>query len=764
MLGLLLLLEISISPQGVTATGPFTLPFRTASYTVTQYYSDGPYPSCVINGTCHPAYDLVPSDTSQIVASAGGRAAGVYVSGADCWKRFVLIHHPDGRETIYAHLSAVDTALPMYGTRGDAEAVLNDGGGTAVNAGQNIGTMGNAGCASGMHLHFEVQVNGAPLDPGAPDNGGSGCTQPSALWTSCHATIASPTDSDGDGIPDATDACQSKAEDINANQDEDGCPDTASTEGLRGDFNGDGFGDLVQLLGDYGGVFYGQPNNTWQLGNLLLPGSGFNFVPGRWRVGDFNGDGRSDLVQLLDDYAGVFYGQTNNTWQLGNLLLPGSGFNFNTGQWRVGDFNGDGASDLIQLLTDYAGAFYGQPGNTWHLGNLLLPGSGFNFVTGEWRVGDFNGDTVSDLIQLLTDYAGVFFGQPNNTWQLGNLLLPGSGFNFDAGQWRVGDFNGDGASDLIQLLTDYAGVFFGQPNNTWQLGNLFLPGSGFNFDAGQWRVGDFNGDGASDLIQLLTDYAGVFYGQPDNTWQLGNLLLPGSGFNFVPGEWRVGDFNGDGASDLIQLLTDYAGVFYGQPGNTWQFGNLLLPGSGFNFAVGQWIGGNYNADADGDSRLDASDNCPIVRNVDQFDADADADGNACDNCPNWANPPQTLPDWPIPLGDSDCDGFPGSIVQPNFAPETYIGTDPTKQCAQTSTRNDEAQPDAWPMDFDDNRRVNGQDILAYNLAFGLSTSGPAIFVPGVGTFERTRFDLSGNGLINGQDILRFNFFFGKVCV
>jgi hypothetical protein len=71
--------------------------------------------------------------------------------------------------------------------------------------------------------------------------------------------------------------------------------------------------------------------------------------------------------------------------------------------------------------------------------------------------------------------------------------------------------------------------------------------------------------------------------------------------------------------------------------------------------------------------------------------------------------------------------------------------------------------DAWPMDFNDNRLVNGQDILAYNLAFGLSTSGPAIFVPGVGTFERTRFDLNGNGIINGQDILRFNFFFGKSC-
>jgi hypothetical protein len=146
------------------------------------------------------------------------------------------------------------------------------------------------------------------------------------------------------------------------------------------------------------------------------------------------------------------------------------------------------------------------------------------------------------------------------------------------------------------------------------------------------------------------------------------------------------------------------------------------------------------------------------------DPDGDLRSTCNDNCPLWSNPSQTLPNWPVPVGDSDCDGFPDTVGQVNLAPEVYIGTNPTRQCAATATANDEnTNPDDWPMDFNDNQRVNGQDFLTFNYVMNQSTAGPPVTVPIIGTFPRVRWDFNGNGLINGQDFLRFNFFINRTC-
>jgi len=63
-------------------------------------------------------------------------------------------------------------------------------------------------------------------------------------------------------------------------------------------------------------------------------------------------------------------------------------------------------------------------------------------------------------------------------------------------------------------------------------------------------------------------------------------------------------------------------------------------------------------DTDGDTVVDAQDNCPTTTNAGQENADADAFGDACDNCPSDANPGQDDSDGD---GTGDlCDNCPGA--------------------------------------------------------------------------------------------------------
>jgi murein DD-endopeptidase MepM/ murein hydrolase activator NlpD len=95
----------------------------------------------------HRGVDLRAAYGQDVAAAAGGR---VIFSGPDGgYGTTVLIAHPDGTRTRYAHLSA---------------ALVREG--DQVGAGALIGRAGSTGRATGPHLHFEVlDAGGRPIDP-----------------------------------------------------------------------------------------------------------------------------------------------------------------------------------------------------------------------------------------------------------------------------------------------------------------------------------------------------------------------------------------------------------------------------------------------------------------------------------------------------------------------------------------------------------------------------------------------------------------------
>lgn len=94
----------------------------------------------------HPGLDIAVATDSYIRASGGGTVVDV---GEDAvYGRFVVIDHGEGYSTLYGHASMNLVSL-----------------GEAVRARQVIALSGSTGRSTGPHLHFEVLVDGEPVDP-----------------------------------------------------------------------------------------------------------------------------------------------------------------------------------------------------------------------------------------------------------------------------------------------------------------------------------------------------------------------------------------------------------------------------------------------------------------------------------------------------------------------------------------------------------------------------------------------------------------------
>jgi murein DD-endopeptidase MepM/ murein hydrolase activator NlpD len=96
-------------------------------------------------GRLHAGIDLASGNGSPVRAVTSGKI--VSAGRESGYGNVIRVRHADGTETVYAHLSRI----LVYGG--------------SVATGQQIGKEGNTGRSTGPHLHFEVRVNGTPVNP-----------------------------------------------------------------------------------------------------------------------------------------------------------------------------------------------------------------------------------------------------------------------------------------------------------------------------------------------------------------------------------------------------------------------------------------------------------------------------------------------------------------------------------------------------------------------------------------------------------------------
>jgi hypothetical protein len=272
------------------------------------------------------------------------------------------------------------------------------------------------------------------------------------------------------------------------------------------DVNGDGYRDVI--VADSGGIEVMPGNGDGTLGTAqVFSASG---ALSSISVADFNGDGRPDVAAANGSSGAVslFMGNGDATFQGERMVFLGGGL---TPLSAVsGDFNGDGAADLIVA---YRSADFTQGGLAVLLGNgdgsfqspvkialpfaLVTQGVG-TATTAALTVADFNGDGKTDVVTAVyglgSNQVAVLLGNGDGTFQAPLMTST----NTAPPVIIVADLNADGLPDLV--LGDCCGLseasyLYGNGDGTFQAEVRFPSGPNPSGIA----AADFNGDGLPDL-------------------------------------------------------------------------------------------------------------------------------------------------------------------------------------------------------------------------------------------------------------------------
>jgi len=131
--------------SGVAFVKPLAHSWISQEFGCTSFSFEPIDPACP-GGHWHSGIDLAAARGTPVMATLPGIAT--VILSATGYGLHVIIDHGGGLSSLYGHLDTVVIVSGAY-----------------VTAGQEIGTVGSTGNATGPHLHFEIRRDGIPEDP-----------------------------------------------------------------------------------------------------------------------------------------------------------------------------------------------------------------------------------------------------------------------------------------------------------------------------------------------------------------------------------------------------------------------------------------------------------------------------------------------------------------------------------------------------------------------------------------------------------------------
>jgi hypothetical protein len=291
---------------------------------------------------------------------------------------------------------------------------------------------------------------------------------------------------------------------------------------------------------------------------------------------DLNGDGIPDLAGTGTNAASVMLGNGDGTFRP-KVNYPVGG---QAQDLAAGDFNGDGRLDLVVSLSDIVSSLSLLTGNGDGTFNapINFPNTGAQEDSPAVVATDLDNDGRLDVVLahaiacfvspcVAARTITVMLGFGDGTFQLPFDIEVGTGMS----RIVVGDFNRDGIKDLgiagdnsqvYTLLGVGNGTFLKQPTITLTADTLFVDGTDID-------IADLNGDTIQDLVVAIPtngSRTAILLGNGDGTFQPGQILTEPR--LRVPQYQVIADFNRDGFLDLaLALANGTEGLFEIRTGN-----------------------------------------------------------------------------------------------------------------------------------------------------------------------------------------------------
>jgi hypothetical protein len=374
-------------------------------------------------------------------------------------------------------------------------------------------------------------------------------------------------------------------------------------------------------------------------------------------AGDADGDGLTDLVVLARHDMGanpsVFGTQVYESLSIAsypNALVWEALHAFES--WSRGGFisdtDADGKRELVVTEPEPGAALvvYESDGDnsyseSWSM--QPLPQSG---TRQSWAVfDDLDGDGRDEIVigGIADPNIIAFESTGDNSYAFS--------WSWDFGSQNVvflvdgGDLDGDGKEEFLAggmkpNSQSHFYVFEAIGDNDVEIVFTFILPNSVDFYTSA-NVADVDGDGRREIVFATGSVVKILENAGDNAW---HEIWTGAGGSIQA--IGAGDHDQDGKDEII-----------------------FRTGPVDNGTTSIWeIDPAYQADMDGDDRVDAIDNCPIDFNPDQQDADLDAVGDACDNCLHGPNPDQG----PAPLGQTIVATDPATFSWPSAADVVHV--------------------------------------------------------------------------------------------
>ncbi|MEI7424753.1 MAG: T9SS type A sorting domain-containing protein [Candidatus Staskawiczbacteria bacterium] len=323
--------------------------------------------------------------------------------------------------------------------------------------------------------------------------------------------------------------------------------------------------------------------------NFVPLKSGLNGTNDYFPVGDFNGDGNTDVIMtnifgstsslygstsILYIYTGKGNGRFNTPTKICENVV--TDFDF-VNQEHLADFNGDGKIDILMHQHSTTSSTLNSGDTIWV---LLNNGNGTFTSTPKkrvpesaiWRIstGDFNGDGKMDIFGQYDSYNTnfvIYFGNGDGTFATAKKILIGPVNKFHENH-IVGDFNGDGKLDMASFYAQASNetnnskmnVYLGNGDGTFSSTPITTLSNSYYCES--IYKADFNNDDKLDLLICdHTNYYKIFLNNGDGSFSVKEIP---DKILYAINNATIGDINNDGNIDIMKNASDSLTLLIGK--------------------------------------------------------------------------------------------------------------------------------------------------------------------------------------------------------